>query len=219
MRVNWKKLNREDRIEILKDGIRRGLSASQIAAEVEGCTKNAIIGLTAKTGIHLPSKWKPKEQPEAPPPPSKLDWSAMDLADRELFVKRGLRYGMKVREIAEEVENTSYKAVKSFIERMRHRDMLAAELAAVAIKAAPAKPVAAPEPIPSPKSGVNIMDLLDRQCRYPLWSDDEVPHPPEGFMFCGEETNPRTCFCGRHHSVVWVKPDQPMRYDRRHMRR
>ncbi|CDX26846.1 conserved hypothetical protein [Mesorhizobium plurifarium] len=52
----WDKISREERIKRIQQGVKDGLSASQIAAEIGGCTRNAIIGLAERAKVPLRSK-------------------------------------------------------------------------------------------------------------------------------------------------------------------
>lgn len=49
----WDKISREERIKRIRQGVKNGLSASQIAAQIGGCTRNAIIGLALRAKIPL----------------------------------------------------------------------------------------------------------------------------------------------------------------------
>lgn len=66
---NWAKMDREERIAAIRDGVARGLSSRQIADELEGCSKNAVIGLSDRAGITLVGgrKKDPDRKRERPP--------------------------------------------------------------------------------------------------------------------------------------------------------
>ncbi len=49
----WEKLNREERIELIRQGIAKGMSTGKIAVWIGGCTRNAIIGLAGRNKIKL----------------------------------------------------------------------------------------------------------------------------------------------------------------------
>jgi GcrA cell cycle regulator len=50
--ILWSKLSREERIEHVKPLWLSGLSASQIANTVQGASRNAIIGVAHRAGLH-----------------------------------------------------------------------------------------------------------------------------------------------------------------------
>lgn len=72
----------EDTEAVLRQGVEKGLSASEIAKVLgKGCTRNAVIGKVARLGLTLrgeqpPRPWPPKRRvlkpkigrPSAPPP-------------------------------------------------------------------------------------------------------------------------------------------------------
>jgi hypothetical protein len=258
MRIDWKSLDRDQRIELLKAGIERGLSAQQIADEIDGCTKNAIIGLSFKTGIKLAAKKpgprkkgkpaapksgmtfrplrpiktvKMRKRPKAPKPVEieKPAWSTATLAEREAIVRAGLAVNLTRKEIADRFADATPKAVKSFIERMRARDMFAAQpkqeaatTAAPVVMPPPVEPAPAiePEATAAAKKGVNILDIQSGQCRFPIW-EDQPRRPlrsPDDWNYCGEPVQTGSSYCPRCHGKVWVKPEKPIRFDRRHMK-
>lgn len=67
MRLNWKKLTRPERIEVLKSGIARNLSAQQTADELDNCTRNMLIGLSHRLKMPFGGKSGPKAaEPKEP---------------------------------------------------------------------------------------------------------------------------------------------------------
>ncbi len=222
-RMNWKKLTRDERIEILKSGIERGLSAQQIANEVGGCTKGAIIGLSHKTGIRLPGG-----NYESTPKVLRPSWSKATLREREAVVRAGLAAKLSYKSIAERFTDATPKAIKSFVGRMRARDMFVppptkeAARKAVFAKALPSVesplPIV-PETAPLNEGFVNIMDIISGQCRAPQW-EDRPRRPlrsPDDWMYCGKPIKPGTSYCIECGQRFLVKPDGPQRFDRRVM--
>ncbi len=64
----------DDRVEMLKKMWSEGQSASQIAKELGGVTRNAVIGKVHRLGLSnrtaaAPTPAKPEPKPKSPPPP------------------------------------------------------------------------------------------------------------------------------------------------------
>lgn len=55
-RLDWNKLNVDERTGVVRDGISRGLSARQIAEELLNCNRNKIIGRAHKAKLQLAGK-------------------------------------------------------------------------------------------------------------------------------------------------------------------
>jgi len=53
MKLDWKSLNTEERIAVIRVGAAKKMSARQIAEEMENCTRNSIIGASHRYGIKL----------------------------------------------------------------------------------------------------------------------------------------------------------------------
>lgn len=53
MRLNWQELSKEEKIAVVRVGAAKKMSASEIAAELDNCTRNAVIGLASRNGIKL----------------------------------------------------------------------------------------------------------------------------------------------------------------------
>jgi hypothetical protein len=72
-------------------------------------------------------------------------------------------------------------------------------------EAAP-QPAAAPEPGPAPLAvceastliygPVEIVDLVDGLCKWPLWEADADPR-----LYCGAPVDGKSSYCARHHAV------------------
>lgn len=69
MKLDWKSLNTEDRIAVIRVGAAKKMSARQIADEMENCTRNAIIGASHRYGIKLEGKTGVRASSEKPSPP------------------------------------------------------------------------------------------------------------------------------------------------------
>ena len=52
--------------------------------------------------------------------------------------------------------------------------------------------------------GIHLLDLREEDCRYP------IGETARGYFFCGEpRRDPRTRYCAKHHTIVWVKGSAP----------
>ncbi|TJW14379.1 MAG: hypothetical protein E5W82_10405 [Mesorhizobium sp.] len=60
----WGRMNRDERIAAVRAGVKDGLSTSQIAAAIGGCTRNSVIGLAHRVRIELtfPRNGAPKKR-------------------------------------------------------------------------------------------------------------------------------------------------------------
>lgn len=52
-KVFWPDMTKEERVQAIKDGVREGLSAAQIAKGMDGVTRSAICGLARREGVKL----------------------------------------------------------------------------------------------------------------------------------------------------------------------
>ena len=60
----------EERVEKLKEFWAEGMSASQIAKELGGVTRNAVIGKVHRLGLSNRNAAEPEPEPETPAPPA-----------------------------------------------------------------------------------------------------------------------------------------------------
>lgn len=54
MRTTWKTMTADERVAFVEAGILDCLTASQIASQIEGATRNAVIGLCHRRNLKLP---------------------------------------------------------------------------------------------------------------------------------------------------------------------
>ncbi|HUD95283.1 GcrA family cell cycle regulator [Sphingobium sp.] len=195
----------DERIDQLKAMWERGLTASQIADELGGVSRNAVIGKAHRLGLQSrPSPVKANEAPKkaAPPPPRKP---------------------------ASEAEAPRTAAAPVAPQPAPPRPAApAAPVAAPAAAASPEAPPAPPPPrivsvgpggflrqgpgdqqapippapprrlVPAKPSAeiadkTSLLDLTERICKWPMG------HPGEpDFHFCGEAVNPGFPYCVEH---------------------
>jgi GcrA cell cycle regulator len=208
----------DERIDRLKELWTQGMTASQIADELGGVSRNAVIGKAHRLGLQSrPSPVKPNEGPgEAAPSPFEPEAEAESPAEVATD---------EVAEAAEEQPEVSHRPEPS------------------AAPAEPAAPPAAPQPQirsigpggfvrqapgeqqspippapprrlvpakPSPEIAqkTGLLDLNEKICKWP------IGHPGEpDFHFCGAQANPGFPYCVEHCGVAYQA--QIPRRDRR----
>lgn len=131
-------------------------------------------------------------------------------------IKELLPKGLTYKQIGDEL-GVSRNAISGRVMRMRIRGELDVYLKPVTSRAEPEHPlermVVAKErltlkvtrqrcSVPAPKGvgGVHLLDLNERDCRFPIAQTDA------GHFFCGEpRRDAKTRYCLNHHNIVWVK--------------
>jgi GcrA cell cycle regulator len=208
----------DERIDRLKELWTQGMTASQIADELGGVSRNAVIGKAHRLGLQSrPSPVKPSEgASESAPSPFEPEAPA---------------------EIHSEVEpETEPEAVKAEPEGRERPEPAAAPAEAPAPPAAPQPqirsigpggfvrqapgeqqspiPPAPPrrlvpaKPSPEIAEKTGLLDLNEKICKWP------IGHPGEpDFHFCGNPANPGFPYCVEHCGVAYQA--QIPRRDRR----
>ncbi|MCL6739910.1 GcrA family cell cycle regulator [Sphingomonas sp. RB56-2] len=205
----------DERIERLKAMWTKGATASQIADELGGVSRNAVIGKAHRLGLESrPSPVKPGEEKEkkakaAPAPkvakPAPAPKAAPAAPEpRETSTESpmgGLAPAAAPSKPAE--SGIQYRSVGpgGFI-RQGPGDTQAPIPPAPPRRLVPAKPSA------DVADKTSLLDLNDRICRWPMG------HPGEpDFHFCGQAANPGYPYCVEHCGVAYQA--QLPRRDRR----
>jgi len=117
MRIDWRNLSTEEKIEFVKGGIAKNMTSGMIANEIVGATRNAVIGVCHRFGLQLPGKSamrsaqtkepearnpqrpraarsKPAYRPPAPPPAKQAEPPADAVPDEVKPVPRHRRVSM-----------------------------------------------------------------------------------------------------------------------------
>ena len=213
----------EERIERLKAMWTKGATASQIAEELGGVSRNAVIGKAHRLGLESrPSPVKPGEEKEkkvkaapapkpakpAAPTPAKAGTAAA--APRDAVADPRESGGRAPAGAAEprqprqlDPQAMQYRSVGpgGFI-RQGPGDTQAPIPPAPPRRLVPAKPSA------EVADKTSLLDLNDRVCRWPMG------HPGEpDFHFCGQQANPGYPYCVDHCGVAYQA--QLPRRDRR----
>jgi len=213
----------DERIERLKAMWTKGATASQIADELGGVSRNAVIGKAHRLGLEArPSPVKPGEEKETPkkaakapaakaPPRARAESSAAaphadDVAPGDAPAGAGPDLPpepQRPQAPAAPDSNIQYRSVGpgGFI-RQGPGDTQAPIPPAPPRRLVPAKPSA------EVADKTSLLDLNDRICRWPMG------HPGEpDFHFCGAPANPGFPYCVQHCGVAYQA--QLPRRDRR----
>ena len=192
----------EERIERLKKMWHDGATASQIADELGGVSRNAVIGKAHRLGLEQrPSPVKPGEEKEkkakaAPAPkaakPAPAPKPAAPPPQKETIAeapRRPVTTGPAPTQAKPvDPQAMQYRSVGpgGFI-RQGPGDTQAP------IPPAPPRRLVPAKPSPEMADKTSLLELNDRVCRWPMG------HPGEpDFHFCGEKVNPGFPYCVEH---------------------
>jgi GcrA cell cycle regulator len=194
----------EDRIERLKKMWHDGATASQIADELGGVSRNAVIGKAHRLGLEQrPSPVKAGEEKDvrkpapaaaAPPPkPAPKAETPRPAPSAAPHAPGPHRSGPEMQ----------YRSIGpgGFV-RQGPGDQQAP------IPPAPPRRLVPAKPSPEVADKTSLLELNDRICKWP------IGHPGEpDFHFCGEQANPGFPYCVAHCGVAYQA--QLPRRDRR----
>ena len=203
----------EERIERLKKMWHEGATASQIADELGGVSRNAVIGKAHRLGLEQrPSPVKPGEEkevkkPAAAPPaaasaqakaaaPAKAEAPEAAPAPAPAPAGHPQRRQLTPQEL-------QYRSIGpgGFIRQGPGEQQ-------APIPPAPPRRLVPAKPSPEVADKTGLLDLNDRICKWP------IGHPGEpDFHFCGEQANPGFPYCVQHCGVAYQA--QLPRRDRR----
>jgi GcrA cell cycle regulator len=208
----------DERIERLKAMWTKGATASQIAEELGGVSRNAVIGKAHRLGLESrPSPVKPGEEKEkkAKPAPAPKASPAKSGAAPVAPPKASSKPGS-----ASEAKSADAPAASP---GPRQADPAAIQYRSVGpggfirqgpgdphapIPPAPPRRLVPAKPSPEIADNTSLLDLNDRVCRWPMG------HPGEpDFHFCGKPSNPGYPYCVDHCGVAYQA--QLPRRDRR----
>ena len=205
----------DERIERLKKMWTDGATASQIADELGGVSRNAVIGKAHRLGLEArPSPVKPGEEKEKPRRLPRLPAPARRACTgRARRAARAGRTGMpskprlpqptRQRPQRAQPDGIQYRSIGpgGFL-RQGPGDQQAP------IPPAPPRRLVPAKPSPEVADKTSLLDLNDRICKWPMG------HPGEpDFHFCGNAANPGFPYCVEHCGVAYQA--QLPRRDRR----
>ena len=206
----------DERIERLKTMWTQGSTASQIAEELGGVSRNAVIGKAHRLGLESrPSPVKPGEEKEKkakaapapraakPAPAPKPAPASSESRESVTEARHAAAPSAPVQSKQADQTTIQYRSVGpgGFI-RQGPGDTQAPIPPAPPRRLVPAKPSA------DVADKTSLLDLNDRICRWPMG------HPGEpDFHFCGQQANPGYPYCVEHCGVAYQA--QLPRRDRR----
>jgi GcrA cell cycle regulator len=203
----------DERIERLKTMWAKGATASQIADELGGVSRNAVIGKAHRLGLEQrPSPVKPGDEKEVKKaaPAVTVPKAAAPKAEPATPAKAGAAPAAAPgaapsaaaphRPTAAELQ---YRSIGpgGFIRQGPGEQQ-------APIPPAPPRRLVPAKPSPEVADKTSLLDLNDRICKWPMG------HPGEpDFYFCGEPANPGFPYCVQHCGVAYQA--QLPRRDRR----
>jgi GcrA cell cycle regulator len=205
----------EERIERLKKMWHDGATASQIADELGGVSRNAVIGKAHRLGLEQrPSPVKPGEEKDvkkaapAAPAASAATPAKAGAAPKAEAPKASAGTPAASAPHAPAAPNRSspemqYRSIGpgGFIRQGPGEQQ-------APIPPAPPRRLVPAKPSPEVADKTSLLDLNDRICKWP------IGHPGEpDFHFCGDPANPGFPYCVQHCGVAYQA--QLPRRDRR----
>lgn len=217
----------DERIERLKDLWTKGMTASQIADELGGVSRNAVIGKAHRLGLQSrPSPVKPNEpapkakaKAEAAPVAAEIETPTAPPAEEPEEPPFALGDEDHEAELTSEASPTAasagpkqqspagtepqYRSIGpgGFIRQTPSEQQ-------APIPPAPPRRLVPAKPSPEIADKTSLLDLNERICKWP------VGHPGEpDFHFCGQAANPGFPYCVEHCGVAYQA--QLPRRDRR----
>ena len=203
----------DERIERLKNMWAKGATASQIADELGGVSRNAVIGKAHRLGLEQrPSPVKPGEEKEAKKPAAAPTAAAPKPAAAKAEAPSAAPAAPAPAAQASQSpaprrqlspQELQYRSIGpgGFV-RQGPGDQQAP------IPPAPPRRLVPAKPSPEVADKTSLLELNDRICKWPMG------HPGEpDFHFCGEPSNPGFPYCVNHCGVAYQA--QLPRRDRR----
>ncbi len=191
----------DERVETLKKMWAEGQSASQIAKELGGVTRNAVIGKVHRLGLSNRAGGKEEEEPVAAPPPPE------PAVRPDAASPRPAGAAAPPRPAAEPAA-----AVAANVTPLPVRKVIVP--AGQPLPPQPSQNEISPEALASVREvekrarKLTLMELTERTCKWPIGDP-----ATEDFWFCGLPSLPGKPYCEAHVGVAF----QPMsaRRDRR----
>jgi GcrA cell cycle regulator len=205
----------EERIERLKAMWAQGATASQIADELGGVSRNAVIGKAHRLGLEArPSPVKPGEEKEHRAPAASAA-PAPKPAPAERPAPRAAAAAPAAAESAAAPSQPAARTPQRSQQELQYRSIGPGGFIRqgpgdqqAPIPPAPPRRLVPAKPSPEVADKTSLLDLNDRICKWPMG------HPGEpDFHFCGQASNPGFPYCVEHCGVAYQA--QLPRRDRR----
>lgn len=197
----------EERIERLKKMWTDGATASQIADELGGVSRNAVIGKAHRLGLEQrPSPVKAGEEKEAKRPAPAVAAAKPVVPKVEIAKPAPAAAAAPVTHAAPQRSASSEMQYRSIGPGGFIRQGPGEQQAP--IPPAPPRRLVPAKPSPEVADKTSLLELNDRICKWP------IGHPGEpDFHFCGAQANPGFPYCVEHCGVAYQA--QLPRRDRR----
>jgi len=203
----------DERIERLKNMWAKGATASQIADELGGVSRNAVIGKAHRLGLEQrPSPVKPGEEKEAKKPAA----APAAAAPKPAAAKAEASSAAPAASAAPAQPSQSPAPRRQLSpQELQYRSIGPGGFVRqgpgdqqAPIPPAPPRRLVPAKPSPEVADKTSLLELNDRICKWPMG------HPGEpDFHFCGEPSNPGFPYCVNHCGVAYQA--QLPRRDRR----
>jgi len=202
----------DERIDRLKKMWHDGATASQIADELGGVSRNAVIGKAHRLGLEQrPSPVKPGEEKEGKKPAAAAPAAAAP-------AKAAPRAESQARTAAAPAPQPASSAPPQrqlTPQELQYRSICPGGFVRqgpgdqqAPIPPAPPRRLVPAKPSPEVADKTSLLELNDRICKWP------IGHPGEpDFHFCGQQSNPGFPYCVQHCGVAYQA--QLPRRDRR----
>jgi GcrA cell cycle regulator len=203
----------DERIERLKKMWSEGATASQIADELGGVSRNAVIGKAHRLGLDArPSPVKPGEEKEKKAAPAPKPAPRAEAAPPARSAPPAERPAAEATRAPAAQPQPQPRALP---EGLQFRSIGPGGFVRqgpgetqAPIPPAPPRRLGPAKPSPEVADKTSLLDLNDRICKWPMG------HPGEpDFHFCGEPANPGFPYCVQHCGVAYQA--QLPRRDRR----
>jgi GcrA cell cycle regulator len=204
----------EERIERLKAMWAQGATASQIADELGGVSRNAVIGKAHRLGLEArPSPVKPGDEKEHRAPAAASP--APKPAPAERPAPRAAAAAPAAAEPAAAPSQPAARTPQRSQQELQYRSIGPGGFIRqgpgdqqAPIPPAPPRRLVPAKPSPEVADKTSLLELNDRICKWPMG------HPGEpDFHFCGQAANPGFPYCVEHCGVAYQA--QLPRRDRR----
>jgi GcrA cell cycle regulator len=195
----------DERIERLRELWSQGMTASHIADELGGVSRNAVIGKAHRLGLQSrPSPVKPNEEDAAPAPAAEAPRPAPQTAPAAAApAKEAPASPPPAGATAPQPPQPQVRSIGpgGFIRQAPGEQQSP-------IPPAPPRRLVPAKPSPEIADKPSLLDLNEKICKWP------IGHPGEpDFHFCGEQANPGFPYCVEHCGVAYQA--QIPRRDRR----
>ena len=196
----------DERIERLKELWSQGVTASQIADELGGVSRNAVIGKAHRLGLQSrPSPVKPNEpdtpapaaekappEPKAAPPAPAPQPQAKVKAEPQRATQPQAAPAVAAEAVAQPPQPQIRSIGPGGFVRQGPSDQQAP------IPPAPPRRLVPAKPSPEIADKTSLLDLNEKICKWP------IGHPGEpDFHFCGRPANPGFPYCVDHCGVAY----------------